>query len=170
MSLDTSSKIVPRPRMVEIARRLREQKRRIVFTNGCFDIIHAGHVLSLEWARNRGDLLIVGLNSDASVRRLKGPGRPVNSQEDRARVLAGLAAVDYVVIFEEDEPAALIAEILPQVLVKGGDWEHYVSGGDIVRKHGGEVLFAPLLEGRSTSRLISRIAALADHRPEAENA
>jgi len=157
MTYDTSRKIVPRPRISGLARELRREGRRIVFTNGCFDILHAGHIMSLEWARRQGDVLIVGVNSDASVRRLKGPGRPINPEGDRARVLAAMEAVDYVVLFEEDEPAALIGEILPDILVKGGDWSRYISGREIVEKHGGRVLLAPLLEGRSTTGIIQRI-------------
>lgn len=157
MSLDTAQKIIPREQIASLADRLHRQNKVIVFTNGCFDLLHAGHVTYLEWARNHGDVLIVGLNSDDSVRRLKGSGRPLNPQQDRARVLAALQAVDYVTIFDEDEPADLIAEILPQVLVKGADWGHYISGRNIVEQHGGRVLLAPLLEGHSTSLLIQKI-------------
>ena len=130
----------------------------MVFTNGCFDLLHAGHVRYLEAARKQGDLLIVGLNSDASVRRLKGPGRPLNPAGDRAAVLAGLAAVDAVVIFAEDTPAKLIAELLPEVLVKGADWgQDEIVGAEAVRGHGGRVVRIPLLQGRSTSRLLEAI-------------
>ena len=111
----------------------------------------------LEFARKQGDALVVGLNSDASVRRYKGDKRPVNPQADRAKVLAALECVDYVVIFNEDEPAKLIAELLPDVLVKGSDWAHYVSGRDVVEKHGGKVVLAKLVKGRSTSDVIRKI-------------
>ncbi|HIE11446.1 MAG TPA: D-glycero-beta-D-manno-heptose 1-phosphate adenylyltransferase [Kiritimatiellae bacterium] len=170
MTSDSSRKIVPRPRIRTLAQELHREGRRIVFTNGCFDIIHAGHIMSLEWARHQGDVLIVGVNSDASVRRLKGPGRPINPEEDRARVLAGMEAVDYVVLFGEDEPTALIGEILPDILVKGGDWGHYVSGREIVEKHGGQVLLAPLLEGRSTTGIIQRITRSAGQERETGDA
>jgi len=137
--------------------RLAAAGRCLVFTNGCFDILHTGHVSYLEFARNQGDALVIGLNSDASVRRSKGPARPINSQEDRARVLQSLRAVDYVVVFDEDEPRALIEKILPDVLVKGADWAHYVSGRDVVEAHGGKVVLADLVEGRSTTSTIERI-------------
>ena len=146
---------------VEALRKERERLRAVgavvVFTNGCFDLLHAGHVAYLEFARRQGDVLIVGLNGDASVRRLKGPTRPVNAQEDRALVLAALECVDYVVVFDEDEPAALIGTLLPDVLVKGEDWAHYVSGREVVEQHGGRVVLAPLLTGRSTTGLLARL-------------
>jgi D-beta-D-heptose 7-phosphate kinase/D-beta-D-heptose 1-phosphate adenosyltransferase len=132
--------------------------RRIVFTNGCFDILHRGHVEYLAEARALGDRLVVGLNTDDSVRRLKGEGRPVNPLEDRAVVLAALAAVDYVVPFAEDTPADLIRAITPAVLVKGGDYRpEDVVGGDWVREHGGQVVIAQHVEGRSTTGLLDRV-------------
>lgn len=137
--------------------RLRASGKNLVFTNGAFDLMHAGHVGYLEFARQQGDALVVGMNSDASVRRYKGSKRPINEQGDRARVLAALECVDYVVIFDEDEPAALIGELLPDVLVKGEDWAHYVSGRDVVEKSGGKVVLAPLLKGRSSTGMIERI-------------
>lgn len=137
--------------------RLAATGRELVFTNGCFDILHRGHAEYLAFARSQGDALCVGLNSDASVRRSKGPSRPVNCQEDRAFVLGSLRAVDFVVIFEEDEPRDLIAKILPRVLVKGKDWAHYVSGRDIVESHGGRVVLADMVEGRSTTGTIERL-------------
>jgi len=137
--------------------KLRAAGKKIVFTNGAFDILHAGHVDYLNFARGQGDVLVVGLNSDASVKRYKGDKRPINSEGDRARVLAGLECVDFVVIFDEDEPAPLIGELLPNVLVKGADWAHYVSGREIVEKHGGSVVLAQMTEGRSTSKMIERI-------------
>lgn len=143
------------------ARSLRDQLnaagKKLVFTNGSFDILHRGHVTYLEFARSQGDALVVGLNSDASVRRYKGSSRPVNGQEDRALVLAALRAVDVVVIFDEDEPRSLIEKILPHVLVKGSDWAHYVSGRDVVEANGGRVVLADMVEGRSTSNVIDRI-------------
>ena len=131
--------------------------RELVFTNGCFDILHRGHAEYLAFARAQGDALCVGLNSDASVRRNKGPSRPVNCQEDRAFVLGSLRAVDFVVIFDEDEPKDLIEKILPQVLVKGKDWAHYVSGREVVEAHGGRVVLAEMVEGRSTTGTIERL-------------
>lgn len=137
--------------------RLRIAGRSLVFTNGAFDLLHAGHVDYLDFARRQGDALCVGLNSDASVKRYKGDRRPINPQSDRARVLAALECVDYVVIFEEDEPRDLIAALVPDVLVKGADWAHYVSGRSIVEDAGGRVVLARMVEGRSTSTMIERI-------------
>lgn len=132
--------------------------KKLVFTNGCFDILHRGHVTYLDFARQQGDALVLGLNSDASVRRAnKGPNRPINGQKDRAFVLRALRSVDAVVIFDEDEPKDLIAQILPHVLVKGKDWAHYVSGADIVKAHGGSVVLADMVEGRSTTKTIEKI-------------
>jgi len=143
--------------------RLVEEGKKLVFTNGCFDILHRGHAEYLSFARAQGDALCVGLNSDASVRRSKGPARPVNPEGDRAYVLGSLRAVDFVVIFDEDEPKDLIAQILPQVLVKGKDWAHYVSGSDIVKAHGGRVVLAEMVEGRSTTNTIERMLASRAH-------
>lgn len=137
--------------------RLEAEGRKLVFTNGCFDILHRGHVTYLEFARAQGDALVIGLNSDSSVRRSKGPSRPVNGEGDRAFVLSALRAVDAVVLFEEDEPRDLIAKILPHVLVKGADWAHYVSGRDVVEANGGKVVLADMVEGRSTTNTIDRI-------------
>jgi D-beta-D-heptose 7-phosphate kinase/D-beta-D-heptose 1-phosphate adenosyltransferase len=136
--------------------RLHAEGKTLVFTNGCFDILHRGHVTYLAFARAQGDALCVGLNSDASVRRAKGPSRPVVGQEDRAIVLAALRSVDYVVVFDEDEPKDLIAKVLPDVLVKGKDWAHYVSGRDIVEAHGGRVVLADMVEGRSTTKILQK--------------
>lgn len=137
--------------------RLKAEGKTVVFTNGCFDILHRGHVTYLEFARAQGDALILGLNSDASVRRNKGPTRPINSQDDRAFVLTGLKAVDAVVIFDEPEPRALITEVLPDILVKGKDWAHNVVGRDIVEANGGKIVLADMVEGRSTTNTIDRV-------------
>jgi len=134
------------------------KNNRIVFTNGCFDILHAGHVLYLDEARQLGTFLIVGLNSDSSVKRLKGHKRPINSEIDRATVLAGLASVDVVIIFDEDTPYELIAQIQPDVLVKGGDWEvSQIVGHDIVMNKKGEVRSLMFKEGMSTTSIIDKI-------------
>jgi D-beta-D-heptose 7-phosphate kinase/D-beta-D-heptose 1-phosphate adenosyltransferase len=137
--------------------KLAEAGKRLVFTNGCFDILHTGHVSYLEFAREQGDALVIGLNSDESVHRNKGPQRPINPELDRARVLLSLRAVDYVVVFDDDEPRSIIEAILPDVLVKGKDWAHYVSGRDVVEAHGGQVVLADLVEGRSTTGTIQRV-------------
>ncbi len=139
-------------KFVEEARR-RGQK--IVFTNGCFDILHAGHVSVLEFARSKGDVLVVGLNSDASVRRLKGPTRPVNSQADRALVLGGLESVSAVSIFEQDTPYELIKLVRPDVLVKGGD---YKTDEIVGREFAKKVVRFPLLKGRSTTNIIKKVS------------
>lgn len=139
--------------------RLVSEGKALVFTNGCFDILHRGHAEYLSFAREQGDALCVGLNSDASVRRSKGPTRPVNSEEDRAYVVGSLRSVDFVVIFGEDEPKDLISQILPAVLVKGKDWAHYVSGRDIVEANGGKVVLAEMVAGRSTTNTIERVLA-----------
>lgn len=144
--------------MQEIAARLKNAGRKIVFTNGCFDILHVGHLELLEAARGQGDILIVGLNSDNSVRHLKGSKRPLNNEADRARILAALEVVDYVVIFAEDTPRQLIEAIIPNILVKGGDYNlDTIVGRDIVEAHGGTVIVFPLVQGKSTSGLIDKL-------------
>lgn len=143
----------------EIAKECRLKKQKIVFTNGCFDILHYGHVSYLEDAKNCGDLLIIGLNSDASVKRLKGESRPINSELERAFVLCGLKPVDYVVIFDQDTPYDLVKLITPQVLVKGGDWKpEDIVGSDIVLNSGGEVKSLLFKEGFSTTKMINKIS------------
>ncbi len=136
---------------------LKRDGKVLVFTNGCFDLLHAGHVTYLQFARQQGDALVVGLNSDASVKRAKGPARPINCTHDRALVLAALECVDFMIPFEEDEPASLIAQILPDVLVKGSDWAHYVSGRDVVEANGGRVVLAELVPDKSTTSLINQL-------------
>jgi len=137
---------------------LRSAPCKVVFTNGVFDILHAGHVMYLEEARALGDVLVVGMNADDSVRRIKGPSRPVNHEVDRARVLSGLRCVDHVVIFHDDTPLRLIEALLPDVLVKGGDYTRdTIVGADVVEENGGMVVTIPLLEGRSTSGIIQRV-------------
>ncbi len=130
----------------------------LVFTNGCFDLLHAGHVEVLETARGMGDWLIVGINSDSSVARLKGPGRPLVPEGDRARLVAALECVDAVVLFDEDTPLRLISSLLPDVLVKGGDYRRQeVVGREVVEGLGGRVEIVPLVPGRSTTLLLQRI-------------
>jgi rfaE bifunctional protein nucleotidyltransferase chain/domain len=131
---------------------------RVVFTNGCFDILHVGHTRYLRDARALGDLLVVGLNSDASVRRLKGPQRPIQVESDRAELLASLTMVDFVVVFDEDTPDAVIEKISPDILVKGGDWPvEKIAGSKFVLAKGGEVKSLPFHPGHSTTSLIERI-------------
>ncbi|MFO7614476.1 MAG: D-glycero-beta-D-manno-heptose 1-phosphate adenylyltransferase [Bacteroidales bacterium] len=136
----------------------RFQMRKIVFTNGCFDVLHRGHIEYLSKARDLGDMLIIGLNTDDSVKRIKGEGRPVQDQASRALILASLRFVEAVVLFDEDTPYDLISMIKPDVLVKGGDYtEETIVGADIVKANGGEVVTIPLVEGYSTSGLIEVI-------------
>lgn len=145
----------------ELARILVSHRRnglRIVFTNGCFDLMHPGHVRYLEQARSLGDMLIVAVNSDASVSRLKGPERPVQNEQDRCEVMAALQCVDFVTVFAEDTPFEIISELRPDILVKGGDWsKENIVGRDIVEAGGGQVLSISFEEGFSTTRIIERI-------------
>lgn len=141
-----------------------EHQRQVVFTNGCFDLLHQGHVRYLAAARKLGDALVVGLNSDDSVRRLKGPRRPIQPEAARAEVLASLECVDLVVVFSEDDPGALIAELKPQVLVKGADWsKDKVVGRETVEATGGRVVTIPLVAGQSSTGIIEKV--LANSRP-----
>jgi D-beta-D-heptose 7-phosphate kinase/D-beta-D-heptose 1-phosphate adenosyltransferase len=155
------SRIRTREQIAPICEELRRAGKRLVFTNGCFDLLHAGHVQLLERARELGDVLIVGLNGDASLRRLKGETRPLVPEGDRARILAGLRAVDYVVIFDEDTPLELLAYVRPDVLAKGGDYRaEEIIGRELVESHGGRVEVIRFVEGRSTTNLVERIRAL----------
>ena len=141
-----------------IVKDLKAAGKKIMFTNGCFDIIHAGHVEYLQEAAELGDILIIGLNSDNSVKRLKGKNRPINSQINRAKVLSALATISYVVIFEDDTPYMLIDHIKPDVLVKGGDWKpEEIVGADIVLANGGSVRSLSYKEGYSTSSIINKM-------------
>jgi D-beta-D-heptose 7-phosphate kinase/D-beta-D-heptose 1-phosphate adenosyltransferase len=150
--------VVDQQSVVEWRRKLREAGKRVAFTNGCFDLLHRGHVEYLAEARSLADALVVGVNDDASVRRLKGPGRPLVPAGDRAQVLAALAAVDRVVIFAEDTPATLIGALLPDVLAKGGDYElDEIVGRQAVEAAGGKVVRIRFRDGYSTSALIARL-------------
>ena len=154
----SQDKIKDWPQIAEIAAEQRRQGKQIVFTNGCFDLLHSGHVRYLEAARELGDVLIVGVNGDAGVRRLKGPERPIVIEADRCIVLAGLACVDIVVLFDQDTPYELIELIRPDVLVKGGDWaEEEIVGADLVLARGGRVLSLPYWKGHSSSGIIERV-------------
>ncbi|MDZ7830184.1 MAG: D-glycero-beta-D-manno-heptose 1-phosphate adenylyltransferase [Desulfobacterales bacterium] len=140
---------------------LPRQNFRIVFTNGCFDILHAGHIRYLATAKNAGDILIVGLNTDQSVRSIKGNKRPIIPQDQRAEVLAAMASVDYVIYFDEPDPYQLIKAIIPDILVKGADWSKSdIIGADVVEKNGGRILQIPFEFDVSTSKIIDRIVAL----------
>jgi rfaE bifunctional protein nucleotidyltransferase chain/domain len=142
----------------EIIRSLQHQGKKVVFTNGCFDILHPGHVRYLERARSEGDILVVALNSDSSVRRIKGEHRPVMAEQERAEVVAALACVDFVTLFEEVTPKEIIDDLIPDVLVKGGDWPvDQIVGRQTVEANQGRVLSLPFEQGYSTSRIIDRI-------------
>ena len=154
----SSRKIKSAAALARLVRAAQARGRTVVFTNGCFDLLHAGHVSLLEGARRHGDLLVIGLNSDRSVRTLKGPHRPLVGQRDRARLLAALASVDYVTIFRDATPARLIARLRPHVLLKGADWgSSQIVGRRIVEAHHGRIIRVPLLKGHSTSRLVKRL-------------
>ena len=135
----------------------RNQNKKIVFTNGCFDLLHVGHIRYLQQARAQGDILIVGVNSDASVQKLKGPTRPIQNENDRAEILAALESVDHTVIFNEETPLELIKKVKPNILVKGGDWKpEQIVGSEFVISLGGEVKSLQFVEGRSTTSIIQK--------------
>jgi D-beta-D-heptose 7-phosphate kinase/D-beta-D-heptose 1-phosphate adenosyltransferase len=139
----------------------RKQNETVVFTNGCFDVVHRGHIEYLKFTKQQGDIVVLGLNSDSSVRAIKGPDRPINNEHDRAAVLAALETVDYITIFDDPAPIDLIMKVRPDVLVKGEDWaEKGVVGREFVESYGGRVMLAPLLKGRSSTATIEKIKSL----------
>ncbi|OYT73926.1 MAG: D-glycero-beta-D-manno-heptose 1-phosphate adenylyltransferase [Chloracidobacterium sp. CP2_5A] len=155
-----ADKLYDLPRLMAQRAAWRQARRRVVFTNGCFDLLHPGHVAYLRQARRLGDALIVALNSDRSIRELKGPERPILTQVERCQVMAALAMVDAVTVFDAPTPLAVIESLLPDVLVKGGDWPvERIVGRDVVEAHGGVVYSLPLVPGVSTSDLVQRILA-----------
>ena len=149
--------IYARENLVQVRQQWRNQGKRVVFTNGCYDLLHPGHVRLLERARALGDILILALNSDDSVQRLKGPARPLLSQDRRAALASSLEAVDAVTFFSEDTPRELIAAVLPDVLVKGADWSHFIAGREEVEAAGGQVMALPLEPGYSSTSIEQRI-------------
>lgn len=156
-----NEKIVAREVLTEKVRDLKKKGRRVVFTNGCFDLLHVGHIRYLAAAKAEGDFLIVGLNTDRSVREIKGNRRPVVSEHERAEVLAALTMVDFVTFFDEPDPRETIRMLMPDVLVKGADWERDdIIGGDVVTAAGGQVVRIPLTEGASTTGIIDRIVTV----------
>ena len=158
---DTSSKIYSLEPLLDELSRDRKAKKSIVFTNGCFDVIHRGHIKYLEFCKSQGDIVVVGLNSDSSVKIIKGPERPINNQDDRGVVLAALEMVDYITVFDEADPLNLIKKLKPNVLVKGRDWaEKGVVGREFVESCGGKVVLAQLVEGKSTTATIEKMKAL----------
>lgn len=151
------SRLFLREDLVAERRRWKAGGKRVVFTNGCYDILHPGHIHLLEQARSLGDVLVLALNTDASVRRFKGPARPFFNEHQRAAVALHLEAVDAVTLFDEDTPRELIAALLPDILVKGADWSHFIAGREEVEAAGGQVVTIPLEPGFSTSNLAARI-------------
>lgn len=150
--------IYTRAEILAIRKKLKEEKKKVVFTNGCFDVLHAGHVDYLNKAKAAGDVLILGLNSDASVKRIKGEMRPIVKEEERAFILSNLKAVDYVTLFEEDTPHEIISELIPDILVKGADWAiDKIVGRDIVEENGGEVKTISFVTDQSTTNIIQTI-------------
>lgn len=157
-NIRAKDKIIERKKLAGILATLRKQGKKIVFTNGCFDLLHVGHVRYLNKAKQHGDVLVIALNTDASVRRLKGPHRPLVPQRERAEILGGLAAVDYVTFFGEETPADIIAELKPRVLVKGADYKvKDIVGNVFMKKSKGRVIRIPLAKGQSTTSLINDI-------------
>jgi D-beta-D-heptose 7-phosphate kinase/D-beta-D-heptose 1-phosphate adenosyltransferase len=146
-----------RAALIRERRRWKSEGKTVVLTNGCYDLLHPGHVRLLEQCRSMGDILVLALNSDSSVRRMKGPSRPILDERERAEVASALEAVDAVVLFDEDTPRELIAEVLPDMLVKGADWSHFIAGREEVEAAGGKVVTVPLEPGYSTTNLVERI-------------
>ena len=156
--MQSKYKIIKKSEVNTVLSAARREGKRIVFTNGCFDILHTGHIDLLDKAESLGEIVIVGINSDDSVMRLKGEGRPINSLEDRAKVLLSLKSVDLVTVFTEDTPSEIIKEVKPDVLIKGADYKlDNIVGRDFVESYGGEVVSFPLTKGKSTSSMIHRI-------------
>ncbi|HLH41020.1 MAG TPA: adenylyltransferase/cytidyltransferase family protein [Bryobacteraceae bacterium] len=153
------SKLYSRAELVRARGQWRGEGKAVVFTNGCYDILHPGHIRLLEKARSLGDVLILALNTDASVARLKGPSRPLIPQQERARMAMALEAVDAVTFFDEDTPRELIAEILPDILIKGADWAHFIAGREEVEAAGGKVMALALEPGYSTTNIVDELLA-----------
>src|SRR5664280_3781196 len=156
-TLKSVGQFYSRAELLEQRHRWKHDGKTVVFTNGCYDLLHPGHIRLLEQARGLGDILILALNSDAGVRRMKGPSRPLISETDRATMAMALAAVDAVILFDEDTPRELIAEVLPDVLVKGADWSHFIAGRGEVEAAGGRVLTVSLEPGYSTTNIVERL-------------
>jgi rfaE bifunctional protein nucleotidyltransferase chain/domain len=156
-TLESVGRFYSRPELLEQRRRWKQEGRTVVFTNGCYDLLHPGHTRLLEQARSLGDLLILALNSDASVRRAKGATRPLIPEAERAELALSLEAVDAVTLFDEDTPRQLVAEVLPDILLKGADWSHFIAGKEEVEAAGGRVLTVPLEPGYSTTNIVELV-------------
>jgi rfaE bifunctional protein nucleotidyltransferase chain/domain len=158
-TLKSVARVYTRPELISQRQRWRSEGKIVVFANGCYDILHPGHIALLEKARSRGDILILALNSDSGIRLSKGPGRPAIPEADRAALAASLESVDAVTLFDEETPRALVADLLPDILVKGADWSHFVAGREEVEATGGKVVIVPLEPGLSTTNIVERILA-----------
>jgi rfaE bifunctional protein nucleotidyltransferase chain/domain len=159
LSINTQTKIIKIATLKKKIQALRKKKRKVAFTNGCFDILHLGHVSYLQEAKGAADILVIGLNSDRSVKKIKGPKRPIVEEKSRAAVLAALACVDYVVLFDEETPIKLIEAVKPDILIKGADWKGKGAvGSESVRAYGGKVKFIKYIKGLSSTGIINRIA------------
>jgi rfaE bifunctional protein nucleotidyltransferase chain/domain len=154
------AQLYSRAKLVEVRNQWRRDGKKVVFTNGCYDLIHPGHIRLLEAARSLGDVLILALNSDESIRGQKGGTRPVFSESERAEIACGIQSVDAVTIFEEDTPEELIQVVLPDVLIKGADWSHYIAGREVVEASGGQVAALPLVPGFSTTSIVEILLKL----------
>jgi rfaE bifunctional protein nucleotidyltransferase chain/domain len=152
------ARLYSRAELLELRAQWKQEGKTVVFTNGCYDLLHPGHVRLLEAARSMGDVLILALNSDASVQRAKGPSRPLLAENERAEMAGSLEAVDAIALFDEDTPRELIAAVLPDVLVKGADWSHFIAGREEVEAAGGRVLTVPLEAGYSTTNIVDILA------------
>lgn len=159
VTLKAVGRLYSRRELLEQRKRWKEKSQKVAFTNGCFDLLHPGHIRLLEYAKSLADVLIVGINTDAGVQRLKGPARPLLAEQERAEVLCALAAVDGVVLFDEETPRELIAELLPDILMKGADWSHFIAGREEVEAAGGQVIAAPLEAGYSTTAIVEKLLA-----------
>ncbi len=153
------AQIYSRPQLIAARADWKRNGKKVVFTNGCYDVLHPGHIRLLEKARSLGDILVLALNTDAGVQRLKGPNRPLIPEAERAELAAALQAVDAVAFFDEDTPRELIAAVLPDVLIKGADWAHFIAGREEVEAAGGQVLALPLEPGYSTTNMVEEILA-----------
>ena len=160
VTLKILGRLYSRTELLEQRIRWKDQGLIVAFTNGCYDVLHPGHIRLMEYARSLADVLIVALNTDAGVRRLKGPSRPLLPEQERAEILAALEAVDAVILFDEETPRQLIAELLPDILMKGADWSHFIAGREEVEAAGGKVIAAPLRSGYSTTGIIEKLLAL----------
>lgn len=159
-TLKSLGRLYSRAELLEQRTRWKDKGQKVAFTNGCYDVLHPGHIRLIEYARSCGDVLIVALNTDEGVKRLKGPSRPLIPEKERAELMAALEAVDAVILFDEETPRELLAELLPDVLMKGADWSHFIAGREEVEAAGGKVIAAPLRSGYSTTSILEKLLTL----------